>query len=76
MTGRKRRADGWDVAALVEPAIGAQRIVPKALGATGDMHATGDDLAAWSCPIEVPLGAQVGDSIPVCVRLWCCWGRV
>lgn len=38
---------GWDVAALVEHAIGAQRMVPKALGATGDIDAAGDD------PVEV-----------------------
>jgi len=36
--------DGWDVAALVEHAIGAQRMVPKALGATGDIDTTGADL--------------------------------
>ena len=35
--------DGWDVAALVEHAIGAQRMVPKALGAKGDIDATGED---------------------------------
>lgn len=41
--------DGWDVAALVEHAIGAQRMVPKALGATGDIDATGDDLVqVWN----------------------------
>lgn len=34
----------WDVAALVDHAIGAQRMVPKALGATGAIDATGDDL--------------------------------
>jgi uncharacterized protein (TIGR03086 family) len=41
--------DGWDVRALVEHAIGAQRMVPKALGATGDIDATGDDLVrVWN----------------------------
>jgi len=34
----------WDVAALVDHAIGAQRMVPKALGATGAIDTTGDDL--------------------------------
>jgi uncharacterized protein (TIGR03086 family) len=39
----------WDVAALVEHAIGAQRLVPKALGATGDIDTTGADLAqVWT----------------------------
>jgi uncharacterized protein (TIGR03086 family) len=35
--------DGWDVAALVDHAIGAQRMVPKALGAAGDIDAMGED---------------------------------
>jgi uncharacterized protein (TIGR03086 family) len=35
--------EGWDVAKLVNHAIGAQRMVPKALGATGAIDATGDD---------------------------------
>ena len=34
----------WDVATLVEHAIGAQRMIPKALGATGAVDSTGDDL--------------------------------
>jgi uncharacterized protein (TIGR03086 family) len=34
----------WDVTKLVNHAIGAQRMVPKALGATGDIDADGDDL--------------------------------
>jgi uncharacterized protein (TIGR03086 family) len=34
----------WDVTSLVDHAIGAQRMVPKALGATGDIDVTGDDL--------------------------------
>ena len=39
----------WDVAALVDHAIGAQRMVPKALGATGDIDMTGDDRAiVWN----------------------------
>jgi len=36
--------DEWNVAKLVDHAIGAQRMVPKALGATGAIDATGDDL--------------------------------
>ena len=36
--------DRWDVTKLVDHAIGAQRMVPKALGATGDIDMTGDDL--------------------------------
>jgi uncharacterized protein (TIGR03086 family) len=36
--------EGWDVAKLVDHAIGAQRMVPRALGATGAIDATGDDL--------------------------------
>ena len=31
----------WDVTELVDHAIGAQRMVPKALGATGDIDVTG-----------------------------------
>jgi uncharacterized protein (TIGR03086 family) len=39
----------WNVAQLVDHAIGAQRLVPKALGATGDIDATGDDrVAVWN----------------------------
>jgi len=39
----------WNVAELVEHAIGAQRMVPKALGATGDIDATGDNLVViWT----------------------------
>ena len=40
---RRTCCDKWDVAELVDHAIGAQRMVPKALGATGDIDATGDD---------------------------------
>ena len=41
--------DSWDVAALAEHAIGAQRMVPKALGATGDIDASGEDLVqVWT----------------------------
>jgi uncharacterized protein (TIGR03086 family) len=36
--------EGWDVAKLVDHAIGAQRMVPRALGATGAIDTTGDDL--------------------------------
>ena len=36
--------DGWTVTELVEHVIGAQRMVPKALGATGDIDVEGDDL--------------------------------
>jgi uncharacterized protein (TIGR03086 family) len=35
---------GWDVTKLVDHAIGAQRMVPKALGATGAIDTTGDDV--------------------------------
>jgi uncharacterized protein (TIGR03086 family) len=39
----------WDVTKLVDHAIGAQRMVPKALGATGDIDAAGDDLVeVWN----------------------------
>ena len=39
----------WDVTKLVDHAIGAQRMVPKALGATGDIDATGDDqVEVWN----------------------------
>ncbi len=39
----------WDVGKLVDHAIGAQRMVPKALGATGDIDVTGDDLVqVWN----------------------------
>ena len=34
----------WNVVELVEHAIGAQRMVPKALGASGAIDATGDNL--------------------------------
>ena len=34
----------WNVTELVDHAIGAQRMVPKALGATGDIDAEGEDL--------------------------------
>jgi len=34
----------WTVSQLVEHAIGSQRFVPKALGASGDIDAEGDDL--------------------------------
>jgi len=36
--------EGWDVTQLVNHAIGAQRMVPKALGATGDIDVEGEDL--------------------------------
>jgi uncharacterized protein (TIGR03086 family) len=40
--------DRWDVAQLVDHAIDAQRMVPKALGATGGIDTTGDDaVALW-----------------------------
>ncbi len=39
----------WDVTKLVDHAIGAQRMVPRALGATGDIDMTGDDLVqVWN----------------------------
>ena len=54
--------DGWDVAALVEHAIGAQRMVPKALGATGDIDTTGDDLVqVWN---TVRAAADAALSVP------------
>jgi uncharacterized protein (TIGR03086 family) len=34
----------WNVTQLVDHAIGAQRMVPKALGATGDIDVEGEDL--------------------------------
>lgn len=38
----------WDVTKLVDHAIGAQRMLPKALGATGDIDATGaDPVQVW-----------------------------
>jgi len=36
--------ESWDVTQLVNHAIGAQRMVPKALGATGDIDVEGEDL--------------------------------
>jgi uncharacterized protein (TIGR03086 family) len=40
--------EGWDVGKLVNHAIGAQRMVPKALGATGAIDVTGDDpVVVW-----------------------------
>ena len=36
--------DGWDVRALVDHAIGAQRMVPKALGASGAIDTNDPDL--------------------------------
>jgi len=39
----------WDVTKLVDHAIGAQRMVPKALGATGDIDAIGNDqVQVWN----------------------------
>jgi uncharacterized protein (TIGR03086 family) len=42
--------EGWDVNALVEHTIGAQRMVPKALGASGDIDAEygSDPVGVWS----------------------------
>src|SRR5438874_13723161 len=54
--------DAWDVAALVDHAIGAQRMVPKALGATGDIDATGADLVQdWN---TVRAAADAALSVP------------
>ena len=40
--------DGWNVSELVDHVIGAQRMVPKALGSTGDIDADGEDrLQVW-----------------------------
>jgi uncharacterized protein (TIGR03086 family) len=36
--------EGWNVTQLVDHAIGAQRMVPKALGATGDIDVEAEDL--------------------------------
>jgi uncharacterized protein (TIGR03086 family) len=36
--------EAWDVAELVDHAIGTQRMIPKALGAAGAIDTTGDDL--------------------------------
>jgi uncharacterized protein (TIGR03086 family) len=53
---------GWNVAHLVDHAIGAQRMVPRALGATGAIDATGDDLVlVWQ---EVRDGADAALSAP------------
>jgi len=38
----------WNVTKLVDHAVGAQRMVPKALGAIGDIDRVGDDpIAVW-----------------------------
>ncbi len=51
----------WDVNQLVDHAIGAQRMVPRALGAVGAIDATGDDpVRVWRTVREaadVALGA-------------------
>ena len=52
----------WDVHQLADHAIGAQRMVPRALGATGAIDATGDDLIlVWETVRE---GADVALSAP------------
>jgi uncharacterized protein (TIGR03086 family) len=54
--------EGWDVKKLVGHAIGAQRMVPRALGATGDIDAEGDDLSlVW---VSVRRGADAALSVP------------
>jgi uncharacterized protein (TIGR03086 family) len=54
--------EGWDVTRLVDHAIGAQRMVPRALGATGDIDAQGDDLVrVWT---QVRQGADLALSAP------------
>ena len=46
---RSTCCEKWDVTALVDHAIGAQRMVPKALGAGGDIDVTGDDqVEVWN----------------------------
>lgn len=41
--------ESWDVTKLVDHTIGAQRMVPKALGATGDIDVTGDNpVLVWN----------------------------
>ncbi|MGA3148021.1 MAG: TIGR03086 family metal-binding protein [Acidimicrobiales bacterium] len=52
----------WDVNQLVNHAIGAQRMIPKALGAAGAIDATGDDLVrVWG---TVRAAADVALSAP------------
>jgi len=54
--------DGWDITQLVSHAVGAQRMVPKALGATGDIDAEGEDLLeVWR---TVRAGAEAALSAP------------
>jgi len=54
--------EGWDVTQLVAHVIGAQRMVPKALGASGDIDAEGDDLLeVWRA---VRAGAEQAFSAP------------
>jgi uncharacterized protein (TIGR03086 family) len=39
----------WDLRALVDHAVGAQRMIPVALGATGAIETTGEDpVAVWA----------------------------
>jgi uncharacterized protein (TIGR03086 family) len=52
----------WNVATLVDHAIGAQRMIPKALGATGAIDATGGDpVAVWK---KVRFGAEAALGAP------------
>ena len=52
----------WDVRKLADHAIGAQRMVPRALGATGAIDTTGDDLVlVWETVregVDVALSAS------------------
>jgi len=50
----------WDVAQLVEHAIGAQRMVPRALGATGAIDVTGDDLVVVWKTVKEGADAALG----------------
>lgn len=52
----------WDVAALVDHVIEVQRVIPRALGATGAVDATGEDVpAVWSA---VRSGADAALGVP------------
>jgi len=54
--------EAWDVAELVDHAIGTQRMIPQALGAAGAIDTTGDDLVlVWDA---VRGGADAALSAP------------
>ena len=58
--GASTCCDGWDVTQLVGHAIGAQRMVPKALGATGDIDAEGEDLVEVWRTVRAAADAALG----------------